>query len=121
MSSDMPTNITSFDAYRDPSNRAPSESAKGSPKGFSKRVPPPLLPPQRLAPLPMLTQVYTLNSEIQTLRYVARTMPKPGTPGAPRFEGRNISEFLDSFERIYKRYDIRNNARILEILPDYCG
>ncbi|EPS31655.1 hypothetical protein PDE_06612 [Penicillium oxalicum 114-2] len=49
----MPTNITSFDAYRNPSDRT-SKSAKVSPEGFGERVPPPP-PPLRLAPSPILT------------------------------------------------------------------
>ncbi|KAK2767614.1 hypothetical protein FQN54_003772 [Arachnomyces sp. PD_36] len=45
--------------------------------------------------------------------------PLPGTPGAPYFDGHNITDFLDRYIYMCKTYDISNEAKVAR-LPEYC-
>ena len=47
------------------------------------------------------------------------TMPQPGTPGTPFFQGKNVSEFLSRYEDMCEDYHVGNNERIRR-LPRYC-
>ena len=47
------------------------------------------------------------------------TMPQPGTPGTPFFQGKNVSEFLSRYEDMCEDYHVGNNEKIRR-LPRYC-
>ncbi|MCJ1427048.1 hypothetical protein MMC29_004951 [Sticta canariensis] len=46
-------------------------------------------------------------------------MPYPGTPGAPFFDGRNVTEFLDRFSDLCTGYKL-SDAEKMRRLPRYC-
>src|SRR5215212_2101977 len=45
--------------------------------------------------------------------------PMPGTPGAPFFDGRDITEFLERFEDMCSEYYIDKESQVVR-LPKYC-
>src|SRR3954449_12346041 len=47
-------------------------------------------------------------------------LPQPGTPGAPYFTGKNVSEFLKTWENLCKDYQV-SSADQLRKLPRYCA
>ncbi|KAJ5651601.1 uncharacterized protein N7484_005324 [Penicillium longicatenatum] len=47
-------------------------------------------------------------------------MPDPGTPGAPFFDGKNVSEFIRTYEGMCKRRGILDSTSICDGLADYC-
>jgi hypothetical protein len=48
-------------------------------------------------------------------------MPLPGSPGAPYFEGANITEFLERFEEMCEDYRVEGSGEKLKRLPKYCS
>ena len=47
-------------------------------------------------------------------------MPYPGTPGAPSFDGRNVTNFLDCFSDLCTDYKL-SDAEKMRSLPRYCA
>ena len=39
-------------------------------------------------------------------------MPAPGAPGAPWFEGKNVTDFLGTFDNMCDNHDIGQNERL---------
>ncbi|KAM5429040.1 hypothetical protein McanCB56680_004895 [Microsporum canis] len=50
---------------------------------------------------------------------VVHPMPRPGTVGAPYFDGRNTTKFLESFKRTCASYRITASKALVEHLYDY--
>jgi hypothetical protein len=53
--------------------------------------------------------------------YYIISMPVPDTLGAPHFNGRNITEFLEYLENLFKEYYIETDIIKCRKLPRYCG
>ncbi|TGZ76977.1 hypothetical protein EX30DRAFT_375070 [Ascodesmis nigricans] len=48
-------------------------------------------------------------------------MPQPSTASTPSFNGRNVTKFLQNFERMVKTYGSKQPFdSFVEELPDYC-
>ncbi|KAJ6102679.1 hypothetical protein N7486_005106 [Penicillium sp. IBT 16267x] len=52
--------------------------------------------------------------------YHQQPMPDPGTPGAPFFDGKNVSEFVRTYEGMCKRRGISDPGSMCDGLADYC-
>ncbi|MCJ1349385.1 hypothetical protein MMC31_007625 [Peltigera leucophlebia] len=53
------------------------------------------------------------------LAYVPMVIPYPGTPGAPFFDGQNITHFLDLYDQLCSDYRLSESEKINR-LPWYC-
>ena len=53
------------------------------------------------------------------LAYVPMVIPYPGTPGAPFFDGQNITNFLDRYSQLCADYRLSESEKIYR-LPWYC-
>ena len=47
-------------------------------------------------------------------------MPVPKMPGAPMFQGKDMTEFMEMMESLFQRYHVVANKDKLVYLPDYC-
>lgn len=48
-------------------------------------------------------------------------IPYPGTPGAPFFDGQNITDFLDRDSQLCADYNLSSESGMVYRLPGYCG
>ena len=51
--------------------------------------------------------------------HVMLPCPLPGTPGAPYFDGRNVTDFLDRYAYMCKNHNLSQEEMFLR-LPEYC-
>ena len=53
------------------------------------------------------------------MAYFPMVRPYPGTPGAPMFDGKNITHFLDLYDQLCSHYRLSESEKIYR-LPLYC-
>ncbi len=60
-----------------------------------------------------------MSSSSPPLAYVPMVIPYPGAPGAPKFDGQDITHFLDLYDQLCSDYRLSESEKINR-LPSYC-
>ena len=60
-----------------------------------------------------------MTCSLPPMAYFPIVMPYPGTPGAPFFDGQNITHFLDLYNQLCSDYRLSESEKINR-LPWYC-
>jgi hypothetical protein len=77
-------------------------------------------PPEQQQQQEQQEQRQDQNPEQEWARRVLSThFPRPGQPGAPRFDGKNVSEFLEEWEDLASEYDLSDEQKVTKIVR-YC-
>ena len=61
----------------------------------------------------------TQNDILDFSQFLAVQIPLPGQPGAPYFEGKEVTKFVRSWEMFLERYKIADKQMVNELV-DYC-
>ena len=73
------------------------------------------IPPATIQPAPMQNVQVILDFS----QFLAVQIPLLGQPGAPYFDGKEVTKFVRSWERISERYKIADEKMVNELV-DYC-
>ncbi|KAJ5545339.1 hypothetical protein N7535_006274 [Penicillium sp. DV-2018c] len=74
-------------------------------------------------PAPSSVPYTTVNPPVfpcMPMGLVQIPMPDPGTPGAPSFDGKDVTQVIKRFERMCKRRGMVDQAMLCDFFLDYC-